>query len=48
MPDKRCPPEKKHPTRLDEWLESKRHPVAFFFIAMAAGFVAALIVRLFN
>ena len=43
MPDKRCPPEKKHPTRLDEWLESKRHPVAFFFIAMAAGFVAALI-----
>ena len=48
MPDKRCPPEKKHPTRLDEWLESKRHPVAFFFIAMAAGFVAALIVRLFK
>lgn len=39
------PAEKKRPTRLDAWLERKHHPIVFFFIAMAAGFVTSLIMK---
>lgn len=35
----------KKTTRLDAWLERKHHPIVFFFIAMAAGFVTSLIVK---
>ena len=42
-PDKSHTPEKKRRSRFGEWLESKPHPIACFFIAMAVGFVTSLI-----